>query len=48
MRIQNNLMGPQVAAAAGSTPELRQGEGVQSTTPMTFDQFFQKGQANDN
>jgi hypothetical protein len=48
MQSQNNLMGPQVAAAAGIEPALRQGEGVQPTTPMTFDQFFQRGQANDS
>jgi hypothetical protein len=41
------MMGLPNAPVAGSTPAFRQGEGVQPTTPMTFDQFFQKGQAND-
>ena len=55
MQSQNNMQAPSVAVmmglpnapVAGSTPAFRQGEGVQPTTPMTFDQFFQKGQAND-
>jgi hypothetical protein len=55
MQSQNNMQAPSVAGmmglpnapAAGSTPAFRQGEGVQPTTPMTFDQFFQRGQAND-
>ena len=55
MQSQNNMQAPSVAGmmglpnapAAGSTPAFRQGEGVQPTTPMTFDQFFQGGQAND-
>jgi hypothetical protein len=42
------MMGLPNATAAGSMPALRQGEGVQPTTPMTFDQFFQRGQANDS
>ena len=42
------MMGLPNATAAGSTPAFRQGEGVQPTTPMTFDQFFQRGQANDS
>jgi hypothetical protein len=56
MQSQNNMQAPSVAGmmglpnapAAGSTPAFRQGEGVQPTTPMTFDQFFQRGQANDS
>jgi hypothetical protein len=56
MQSQNNMQAPSVAGmmglpnapAAGSMPALRQGEGVQPTTPMTFDQFFQRGQANDS
>jgi hypothetical protein len=56
MQSQNNMQAPSVAGmmglpnapAAGIEPALRQGEGVQPTTPMTFDQFFQRGQANDS
>ena len=56
MQSQNNMQAPSVAGmmglpnapVAGSTPAFRQGEGVQPTTPMTFDQFFQRGQANDS
>ena len=42
------MMGLPNATAAGSMPARKQGEGVQPTTPMTFDQFFQGGQANDS